>query len=149
MYDFVDQPPSCLTNGGRFLLWAMRGWARAHAKGSCPAGALSRGFAGVGALTALPEIHLALSLLGKDARDTLTFPPMGCPRIGEDEAVLMALWRHAARGETSHLRATLALVAADAAVSPIADAMAAAMAELVAAGFDLSELFPVAQKEMK
>ena len=56
MYAFIDRPVSNLCNGGRFLLWAMRGWVHACEHGRCPPRVLHRGFAAVdvqGALVSL------------------------------------------------------------------------------------------------
>lgn len=81
MYDFIDRPVESLDNSGRFILWAMRGWVRAAAQGTCPPAALRRGFAHVNALAALPDFHVALALLNADARETLALAPIGCSRI--------------------------------------------------------------------
>jgi len=140
MYIYVDRPVEDLNMGGRFLLWAMRGWSRAIAAGTCPPVALSRGFASVGALTALPDFHLAMALFNRDALERISVAPMDCARILEDEAVLLGMWRDLALGDVDHMRATLALMTEEDTVSPIAQAMTAVMAKLIAAGFDLSGL---------
>ena len=149
MYAFVDQPVSCLSAGGRLLLWAMRGWGAAIAQGTCPPVALSRGFAGLNALPALPDFHIAMGLLNRCANAPLALAPVNCERIMEDEAVLIGLWRDLSRGDIAHLRATLVFVAEADAVSPIARAMTAVMAKLIAAGFDMSELLAEPLKEPK
>ena len=149
MYAFVDQPVECLSRGGRFLLWAMRGWATAIDRGTCPPVALSRGFAGVSVMSALPDFHIAMALLNKDASTTFALAPMNADRITEDEAVLIGLWSDLALGDLDHLRDTLVLVAETDAVAPIARAMANVTAKLIVAGFEMSGLRAEPLKESK
>jgi hypothetical protein len=140
MYAFVDQPVESLCNSGRFLLWAMRGWVAAAARGDCPPAALHRGFAAIDARLALPDFHVAMAMLASDARQDLTLSPIACRCIAEDEAILIGLWCDAASGAAARIRATLMLLVAPESVAPIAKAMAATAAQLIAAGFDLSPL---------
>lgn len=148
MYAYVDRPVEHLCHGGRLILWAMRGWTHARSRGTCPPAALSRGFAGVGALPALPHFHVAMVLLNKDARQSLALAPMDCPVICEDEAILISLWNDVTRHDVDHMRETLSLIALDATALPISQAMAAATANFVAAGFDLSNLLREIPKEL-
>lgn len=140
MYAFVDQPVESLGNSGRFLLWAMRGWVRAAACGQCPPQALHRGFAAVDARNALPDFHVAMALLGRDAVETLLLAPMPCPQISEDEAILLGLWRDISLGDSANARRALALLAEGDSVGPIANAMGAVVGQLVGAGFDMPAL---------
>jgi len=140
MYAFVDRPVENLCNGGRFLLWAMRGWVSAAERGQCPPQMLFRGFAAVDAAGALPDFHIAMALLGSDAVETLVLAPMPCLQISEDEAILLGLWRDFSLGEAANARATLALMAEGDSVGPIAKAMGAAVDRLLAAGFDMPAL---------
>ena len=39
MYDLIDRPVMQLAPGGRFLVWAMRGWIQSATRGHCPPGA--------------------------------------------------------------------------------------------------------------
>ena len=140
MYAFIDRPVESLDNNGRFLLWARRGWTHAAARGVCAPQALHRGFAEMHALVALPDFHVAMALLDGDAVQPIAMAPMGCRRIGENEAILLGLWRGMALGRRDAVRSTLALIVARDAVAPIAHAMHAASAGLADAGFDLSSL---------
>ncbi|WP_447757035.1 hypothetical protein [Sphingopyxis fribergensis] len=140
MYAFVDRAVESLSNGGRFLLWAMRGWVSAAERGQCPPQMLHRGFAAVAATGALPDFHVAMALLGGDAVETLVLAPMPCLQISEDEAILLGLWCDFSLGDSANARATLALLAEGESVGPIASAMGAAIDRLVAAGFDMSAL---------
>lgn len=149
MYDFVDRPVECLGNGGRFLLWAMRGWIHSTGRGSCAPAALTRGFAGVGALIALPDFHLAMALLNREARQCLNLAPMACAQIAEDEALLASLWRHAALGRDATLRATLALIVDEDAVAPTAQALTTAAERLATVGLAPFEPSCETHKESK
>ncbi len=149
MYDFVDQPVDRLCNGGRFLLWAMRGWACAMGQGTCPPVALTRGFAGVAALSALPDFHMVMAVLNRDALEKLAFAPMSCLTLADDEALLVALWRDAAQGRSDRLEATLALVIEEDSVVPVARSMTIAADRLAIAGLALSDMIYETQKETK
>lgn len=140
MYAFVDRPVESLCNGGRFLLWAMRGWVSAVERRRCPPQCLHRGFVAVDAVSALPDFHVAMALLGSDAVETLMLAPMACLQISEDEAILLGLWRDISLEDAANARATLALLAEGDSVGPIANAMCAAIGRLAAAGFDMSTL---------
>lgn len=149
MYDFVDQPVERLCNGGRFLLWAMRGWAGATAQGDCPPLTLMKGFDGVGALSALPSFHTAMTLLDRHAWGPLDCAAMGHPAIDEGEAILLCLWRESARGNPAAACATLELLASRPSALPVAEAMASASRALAEAGFELSDLSHQPLKEEK
>jgi hypothetical protein len=140
MYSFVDRPVESLCNGGRFLLWAMRGWVHAAERGRCPPQMLHRGFAAVDAAGALPDFHVAMALLTGDAARTLLLAPLPCLQISEDEAILLGLWRDFSLENAANARATLAFLAEGESVGPIARAMGAATGRLVAAGFDMPAL---------
>ncbi len=140
MYAFVDRPVYGLCNSGRFLLWAMRGWVHAAERGQCPPHTLYRGFAAVDAIGALPDFHVAMALLGSDAARTLFLAPTPCLQISEDEAILLGLWRDFSVGGGANARATLALLAQEGSIGPIARAMGATIDRLAAAGFDMSDL---------
>lgn len=140
MYALVDRPVESLCNGGRFLLWAMRGWVHAAERGRCPPQVLHRGFAAVDAAGALPDFHVAMALLAGDAARTLLLAPLPCLQISEDEAILLGLWRDFSLGNAANARATLAFLAEGESVGPIARAMGAATRRLVVAGFDMSAL---------
>lgn len=147
MYAFVDRPVESLCNSGRFLLWAMRGWADAARRGRCPRRALERGFLCVQAGEMLSDFHVAMTLIAGDALAPITLAPMRCARIGEGEAILLGLWRDLADGAADRVRKTLALFVERDGVAPLVAAMSAALAALAAAGFDLSDLSPHARHQ--
>ena len=149
MYAFVDRPVESLSNSGRFLLWAMRGWTQAAEAGHCAPRALRCGFAGLHALTALPDFHVAMALFANDARDTLLLAPLACRTIAEDEAILLGLWRDVAHDRAGAARATLALLVEPGSAGPLATAMTATTMRLGAAGVDLARLIPSASNHQE
>lgn len=140
MYEFVDQHPDTLDRSSRFLLWAMRKWVHARASGTCPCMALYRGFADAGASAAVSDFHIAMILLNGEPLEQLTLAPMGCRRICEDEAVLLALWRGIGREDSALVGGTLQRLVKPEVVRPVARAMAACGTQLVLAGFDVSQV---------
>jgi len=109
MYDFVDRPVALLTPGGRFLLWAMRGWIHAASARRCPPGALAPAFARHNVLPALPHLHLLLAALNENAVRKIAFAPLAHGCIAEDEAVMLQICRDAVANPV-RARGTLALL---------------------------------------
>lgn len=93
MYSLVDRPVECLSPGSRFALWAMRSWTTAQGLQICPPRALAPSFQGMGAFKALGPFHVTMIFLNQHARQTVAIAPVHHLRIGEDEAILLALWR--------------------------------------------------------
>jgi hypothetical protein len=124
MYLLIDQPVHRLSQGSRFLLWAMRSWATAASAGTGPFAALEPAFEGMGVATALPAFNTVMAMLDSDGLEKLGLAPIGSTRIGEDEAILLTLWS-ASLDPANHGRrdGTLALLVAEEAVSPIACAL--------------------------
>lgn len=144
MYAFVDQPVSDLSPGGRFLLWAMRGWIHAAARGTCPPGQLASGFARAGALPALPHVHRLLAELNQRARGEIAFAPLDYGRISDDEAVLLQLWRESIHNPP-RAQETLALLLEPDAVAPAFEALLAASIRLDEAGVGAVDLLSAAE----
>lgn len=124
MYLLIDRPVHRLSQGSRFLLWAMRSWVTAADAGTSPFAALEPAFEGMGVASALPAFDAAMALLNSDGLEKLDLAPISSTRIGEDEAILLTLWG-ATLDPASHDRRdeTLALLVAEEAVSPIARAL--------------------------
>ncbi len=133
MYAFVDQPIADLSPSGRFLLWAMRGWIHCATRGTCPPGQLAPGFARAGALPALPHVHRLLAELNQRALTDIAFSPLDHHRVGEDEAVLLQLWRDATLCPP-RAQQTLALLLDAESVGPAFEALLAASIRLDEAG---------------
>lgn len=129
MYDFVDRPVSRLAHGGRFLLWAMRGWIQAASTGSCPPGALAPAFARHHVLPALPHLHMFLAELNRRALRQVAFSPLAACCISDDEAVLLQLCRDAG-ADPVRARATLTLLLEEEAVEGAFESLLTLMARL-------------------
>ncbi len=129
MYEFVDRPVARLGPGGRFVLWAMRGWIHAAGNGRCPPGALAPAFARHGVLPALPHVHTLLAELNRRARRKIAFAPLAHCTIGDDEAVLLQI-SHDADACPSRARATLSLLLEEDAVENAFGALLTAVGHL-------------------
>ncbi len=133
MYDFVDRPVARTSYGGRFLLWAMRGWIRSASNGACPPGALAPAYARHAVLPALPHFHSLLSALNASALGKISFAPLNHCCIVEDEAVLLQLWRDASLAPP-RARETLTLLLMPEAVDEAFSALLSATKRLAEAG---------------
>jgi hypothetical protein len=102
----------------------MRSWVTAAGAGTSPLAALEPAFEGMGVGSALPAFDAAMAMLNSDGLEKLNLAPISRTRIGEDEAILLTLWS-ASLDPADHdgRDATLALLVAEEAVSPIACAL--------------------------
>lgn len=139
MYDLVDRPISALSEGSRFLLWAMRAWVSSRDCNACPPAQLAPAFLRMGAIEALPHFHIAMSALNADAR-LLSFHCIHGPVISESEAVLLRLWSDMAAAEEKRAIKVLDLLLKNDAVTGMFSAMRAALPGLHIAG--LTPLIP-------
>ena len=94
----------------------------------------------MGLLAMLPDLHLTMALLSQHQLDPIAFAHINCPRIAEDEAVLISVWRDLSLGDVDNARETLSLLVEEGSAAPIARTMTAATAKMVAAGVDLAGL---------
>jgi hypothetical protein len=132
MYEYVDRPIAALDPGSRLLVWAMRHWVAATTSRRCAQAAIGPAFAKFGALDALPHFHMSLMILSREASQQLSFAPLHCLHVGEDEALLLRLF--ASRGHHHTLQGTLALIVDAAAVSSLRAAMTATALSLEMVG---------------
>jgi hypothetical protein len=110
MYDFVDRPIGKLDGGGRFLVWSMRFWVRAVAKGLSPASEIGGAFGQRDISEALPHFNLAMAILHRHSRHDLGFGLVPCRRVHEAEALLLAILASASIEPATRTRQTLALM---------------------------------------
>ena len=134
MYDFIDQRITSLDNGDRFLIWSMRNWVAALGQRQCPPNAIGPAFAIWGMIAALPHFHMAMILLGRESLMTLKFSPINCLVIGEDEALLLGLFRSIACDRPERLLETLGLIIAEDSVPSLLKALVAVTLQLNKAG---------------
>ncbi|WP_454883780.1 hypothetical protein [Sphingomonas oryzagri] len=139
MYDLIDRPVMQLAPGGRFMIWAIRGWIQSATRGTCPPGALAPAFARHGVLPALPHLHMMLVAFNRRATRQIAFSPLACNHIGDDEAVLLQLCRDAI-GDPPRAHATLALLLEQESVGPAFSSLIATMGVLREGGLDAISL---------
>lgn len=135
MYDLIDRPVALLAPGGRFLLWAMRGWIQSATRGTCPPGALAPAFARHGVLPALPHLHMLLVELNRSATRRVAFAPLACATIGDDEAVMLQVCRDATQNPP-RARATLELLLDEEVVGGAFSALLSIVSRLKEGGLD-------------
>lgn len=134
MYDFIDRDVAMLDRGAQLLLWAMRAWVQARAARTCPGPAIAPAFARFGVLGALPHFHGVMGELSRDAIRAMAFAPHCCRCVGEDEALLLALFRAAGSEPAERVEATAAMLVTEAGVAPLLAALTAAVRKLADAG---------------
>jgi hypothetical protein len=135
MYQFVDQPVEHLGNGSRFVLWAMRGWTNALRRERCPRATIGGAFVNMDAGPALPDFHALMVCLHR-AGPVLRMAPLACKRIGEGEAVLLALWQDVAAGRHGNALAALRLILPAASADLIGESLAGAVDHLRQSGLE-------------
>jgi hypothetical protein len=139
VYDFVDRPVVRLGRGSKFVLWAMRVWTHVVAEQDRGPAMLGPAFAQFRVAAALEAFHLAMTLFQHGARAALDLSSPACPKIAEDEAVLLAIWA-AATGDAWHLRGTLALLLEPEAVEAALNAVTRAARVFADAGIAIDGL---------
>ena len=125
MYDFLDRPVTSLDNGGRFLVWSMRSWVKSIQPGRCPCGAIGPAFAKWKMMAGLPHFHMMMLIFNRDAKATFSFGALECNRVHEHEALIISLIGAMRTGRGETVRATLALMVKDEAVTELMTAVAA------------------------
>lgn len=134
MYAFVDQPLVLLDHGGRLLAIAMRQWVAAMHMRQRPEQSLLPLFARARIVDALPHFDRMMTILNLHARRNLSFAPVRCCRIAEDEAVLLALATDIAHRAPDDITATLSLIVNTGHVAPLHAALSLLVARLDAEG---------------
>jgi hypothetical protein len=99
VYQYLDRTVSELAAADALLVWAMRQWVDAMRGGRCPCAAIGPTLAARRLAAMLPDFNIAMMLLDREGHSQLQFRPVACGRVGDDEALLLALHAAAARGE--------------------------------------------------
>lgn len=131
MYAYVDRPLDSLDEGCRFLVWSMRAWVTQMGHGACPARTLGPAFARWKLIGALQPFHRMMLVLNRDGAETMRFAPLPCPRVAEDEAILIGLVSQMHTDGASRARRTIELLVTEDGVGDMLEAisqLAAAMA---------------------
>ena len=123
MYDFVDRKLTRLDEGGRFLVWSMRLWVTALGLGQCPSPSIAPAFARWHAIGALPPFLRLMTLLNRDALESLHFCSLPCDHVSEHEAIVLALTCATQERRYASVRDTLALLVAEDSIGTVLDAL--------------------------
>lgn len=134
MYDFVDRRVTSLDRGGRFLIWSMRSWLATYGEGRCPAAALGPAFVKWGMIEALPHFAMAMTVLARHAHHPISFAPLPCGRVREDEALMLGLFRAMRDDRPDRVTETLGLIVDEDSVAPLLTALTALAMRLADAG---------------
>jgi len=119
MYDFVDRPVTSLNRGGRLLIGAMRHWVRAVQAGRCPCGDVGPAFGKWNLMAGFPHFHDMMVALNQNALEKQRFGPVGCERVSEHEALIIAMIRALRSQPADQVAHTAALVVGEAQVSQL------------------------------
>jgi len=116
MYDYVDRPVRELDRHACLLVWSMRAWVTARASRQCPGGVLAGPFARSGNLFALQPFLRLMGTLDRHAMAPMAFHPLACPRVSEQEAILLGLVKAMSTAPATEVRDAVGLLVDDAAV---------------------------------
>jgi len=140
VYHYLDRTTASLDLGGRFLVWAARGWVQAVSRRQCPCNALADGFARWNAAEALQSFSMAMAILNCEAGEALYFRAPGHSRVSDDEALLLDLFEQASRRPHNEMREMLGMI-----VPPTSAPALQIAIETAAAAFEAIGLSPSAQ----
>jgi len=140
VYHYLDRTTASLDLGGRFLVWAARGWVQAVSRRQCPCNVLADGFARWNAAEALQSFSMAMAILNCEAGEALYFRAPGHSRVSDDEALLLDLFEQASRRPHNEMREMLGMI-----VPPTSAPALQIAIETAAAAFEAIGLSPSAQ----
>lgn len=136
MYTYLDRPVTALDNSECFLLWAMRAWVHCRARRLCPPRTLRPAFVTMEVEAALIPFHKAMAAFARAGCVKVSALPDRL--IGDDEALLLALFRDSASEEKGRVSALLARLLADPSAPPVLTYLRDAMRCLAKAGNDFA-----------
>ncbi|WP_423602178.1 hypothetical protein [Sphingomonas sp. MS122] len=134
MYHYLDRSVSSLDLGGRFIVWAARGWVQAVSRRQCPCHALGDGFTRWNATAALQSFSMAMAILNCEAGEPLYFRAPGHSRVSDDEALLLDLFEQAPRRPQNEMREMLGMIVPPTSAPSLQIAIETAAAALEAIG---------------
>lgn len=133
MYQFVDRPLTSLDDGGRFLVWAMRGWVAAAGTHRCPGTIIAPPFARRNMLSGLQPFLRCMAILNRHGLEQMKFCSARCPHIAEHEAVLLSVACLMARGHAADAHASLTMLVEEEAAGDLFQSMDALIRAMGAA----------------
>lgn len=110
MYAFVDRQLDELDEGGRFLLHAVRGWARERNGRRPPDAVLVPLFRQSGVKAAWPSFNLAMTIIAADALLPFRFAATRYDHVTDDEAIILQIFQSLQSGDVERVRETVALL---------------------------------------
>jgi len=134
MYAFVDRPVAELDQGSRLLVWSMRIWVASMGKRKCPGSALAPAFAGLSVLSGMQPFMTMMALLNRHGLENFQFCDPRCACVSEHEALILSTVCATRDPNPEPLKATLGLLVAEEAVSPVFDALTRLKLALLTAG---------------
>jgi hypothetical protein len=138
VYHYLDRTTASLDLGGRFIVWAVRGWVQAVNRRQCPCHALADGFARWNAGEALQSFSMAMAILNCEAGEPLYFRAPGHSRVSDDEALLLDLFEQAPRRPQNEMREMLGMIVPASSAPALQIAIETAAAALEAIGLSPS-----------
>lgn len=123
MYDYVDQPLNHLDHGSHFLVQSMRHWVQAVHKQRCPACIIGPTFAQWGVMPALAPFQLMMATLNLHGLQDMSFAPCRCPKVGEDEAILISLIATSRNRPVEDMTQLLKLIVTEDQLAPLHNAV--------------------------
>jgi hypothetical protein len=134
MYEFVDRPVRALDREACLLVWSLRAWVMARSARQCPGGVLAGPFARSGRLAALQPFLRLMATLDRHALAPMMFHPLACPRVCEQEAVLISLIAAVPDAPATLIRDAVEMLVDEAAVAEAVAALAELGAALATGG---------------
>jgi hypothetical protein len=132
MYQFLDRRLDELGAPAAFLLRATRNWIASVQKGRCPCHMTATHFASRNLEHVASEFGIAMFTLNGDGLLQLHFAPPGCPKVRDDEARLLSLFRVAVDGGGPALKQVAAALVDETAVERLTQAVTLVATHLVA-----------------
>jgi len=136
MYTYLDRPVTALDNSERFLLWAMRAWSHCRARRMCPPRTLRPAFVTMEVEAALIPFHKAMAAFARAG--CVKVGPLPDRMIGDDEALLLALFRDSTGAGEGRVSALLGRLLADPSAPSVLTYLRDAARCLAEAGHDFA-----------
>jgi hypothetical protein len=132
MYQFLDRKLDELGAPDAFLIGAMRMWVSWVQAGRCPCRMTSTHFTRAGLENIAGDFSMAMFTLNGDGLQQLHFAHPGCPKVRDDEARLLALFKGGVDGDQPALEKLAALLVDAAAVPRLTQAVSIVAGQVAA-----------------
>ena len=92
MYRYLDKPLNTSNASEKFIVWVLRGWAAAVHSKKCPRHFLRSGFSHKNGEQLFQLFSAFMGILHAGQKRHIHFCNLTCPRISDDEALLLAVF---------------------------------------------------------